>query len=59
MGLSNKTTTELVSDDDTLGFIDYKLANSDHNPTHLHNGSGRTVLSSQGNGFLKEGGHCR
>lgn len=36
-----------------LGFIGYKLAKSDHNLTHQHGGWGRTVLSSQANGFLK------
>lgn len=30
----NKITIEPVTNTNTLGFIDYKIAHSDHNPTH-------------------------
>ena len=53
MGTPNKTTTEQISDSSILGFIDYKLANSDCNPMHQHSGWVRTATRFQGRRILK------
>ena len=52
-GPPNNTTSEPASNANTLGFIDYKIANWDSSPTHQHSRMGRKALSSQGNGLLK------
>lgn len=51
-GPTNKATTEPVSNGNTLGF-DYKLANSDHNPSLQQSWWGRMALSLQGKKILK------
>lgn len=43
----NKTTADPVSEANTLGFIDYRLTNLDHNPTHHCSGLGRMALRLQ------------
>lgn len=55
MGPPNKTTTELVSNKNTLNFIDYKLHNWDNNPTHCSSGGGKWPQTFRIKEFLKGG----